>query len=169
MADDYEMTADDMPEVTRRPLRDEDIPDVVQTYLNLDVNGPELAALTFVGGLIHWDELVQVAGPKEHLVAMLSQVTPESRANWGDMSEAVEALRQLESPGRTLSVTEATGDPDVVYYPIFDSPEGFVREQGDISETPFLVTLVKRPSAGGWKIHAAGGGYVHPERVPHDR
>lgn len=168
MTDDYRMTADDMPETTRRPLRDEDMPQVLKDYLALDPEGPERAAITFVQTLVEWEEHAQANGNSALVEEMRARVTPESRHRWGDFSEAVEAIAQIPSPGFGLSVNEAVGDPDVAYYPIFNSEEGFVREQGDISEASAIVTLVNRPRLGGWKVHAAGGRYLPPEDVPHD-
>lgn len=168
MTDDYRVTADDMPERTRRPLNAEDMQQVLKDYMALDPNGPEKTAVTFVQTLLGWDEREKSKGRLALVEEMHELVTPESKRNWDDFSEAVQAISEVPNPVFGLSVTEALGDSNVAYYPILSSEEGFMREQGDISEAAVVVTLVNRPRLGGWKVHAAGGRYVLPESVPHD-
>lgn len=85
-------------------------------------------------------------------------VTPESLDGWGDFTVAQAELRDriLVGPGLNwdevvyIYAPTAPGDPDAI-------PD----------TASAVITVVHRPSLGGWRVHA-GGDFVLPDDVPRD-
>ncbi len=68
----------------------------------------------------------------------------------------------------TSRVEEVPDEPDVVYVKYVTDPGVSLVA---VEETPILVralgTLVRRPSAGGWRVHGVGQ-RLEPRQVPQD-
>jgi hypothetical protein len=129
----------------------------------------EVAALVAAGepgpdnpvtvGAVFWTAVTDPDGPDVDVLSIV--VTPESWPHWSGFSRAA-AL--LPGYGMAHEVSPAAGDPDVVYlrYPRDESFSASV-----LPADVVVATLVRRPSLGGWRVHALGD-HVRPERVPHD-
>lgn len=110
--------------------------------------------------------------PAENLRALRHLTTPESWPAWGDYSDAAAALNAL---GEDVGIGNK-GDrpqPDVAYIVL---ARDLVKESSVyvLSETPVpvmvaaVISLVHRPSRGGWVVHAIGGAHVPPDELPRD-
>lgn len=165
MADDYIMTADDMPEQTRRLMTEAEKYEAWNEPPPAE-DTPEYIAAAFCDVLVNCWERCEQHGVKPVLDWLLAASTPESWKAWNGFVEAIKAMKDIDNPAWPRTV-QPSDDPDVVYFNIHSAPEGsFIREPGDVSLAEAALTLVYRPDAGGWKVHSMGR-MLPPERVPH--
>ena len=137
-------------------------------------NASEVEALVAAGppgpenpvtvGAVFWTAVTDPDGPDVEVLDIV--VTPESRSHWHGFDRAA-AL--LPGYGMAHQVAPAVGDPDVVYVRYLRDSDEPLRAPSDsvLVGDIVIATLVRRPSLGGWRVHALGD-YVRPERVPHD-
>lgn len=115
---------------------------VATTFLSLVLSGPAAA---------------------DHLSRL---ITPESATAWGDFGAVRGRLAELGNWGLgTQAVGEGT-TRDVAYVKILSDLSSAFRLRGDdVVSVAALITLVWRPEAQSWLVHAFGG-YVPATRVP---
>lgn len=114
--------------------------------------------------------MLGLADPRRYFNALRNLTTPESWAAWRDYTAAAEMVEQELGEGWSITTRgERVGD-DVAYVPLLTGmtePVYYV-----LNETPVLaaavISLVHRPSLGGWLVHAFGNIRFPPDRLPHD-
>lgn len=117
-------------------------------------NSPVLPGFAFVAALCEYP-----MRPREQILTL---TTPESRATWGDFTDAA---HMVLGTGVATSVRPSS-DPDVCYLKLHLLPAGSsYYVQGDDMSGTFL-TLVWRPERGMWLIHQLGPP-ADPVSVPH--
>lgn len=110
-----------------------------------------------------------LSDPARYLVDLRMLTTPESWPAWGDFAEAAAALGRIPAWGVGTRGRQAEGDDDVVYISVISDVDGTLRVDGDVLvNAAAILTLVRRPSRGGWVVHAFEPGYLRAEDVPHD-
>lgn len=126
-----------------------------------DLTNPVWVAAAFTSGLL----------AEELDVAALSRmVTPESLGDWGDFSEASAFVDAIPSSGLSNRAPRAVGAPDVAYPRVLDTMasvghEGALVIHGErLAEGVYPLTLVWRPEAGAWLVHAFRD--VSPSELP---
>ena len=95
--------------------------------------------------------------------------TPESWDAWGDFAEAQAMLADIDEDLAIQSIG-ARPEPDVAYIGIMRNPSGETYYvDGDVPMNAVLiVSLVDRPSLGGWRVHSFGKGYWPADDLPRD-
>lgn len=108
-----------------------------------------------------------LADPQEYSNALHNLTTPESWPQWGDFGAAADSVAKLGSWSIGTVAEPAVGDPAVCYVKVLrDVDESYQVLREHIVNVAAVVTLVWRPDAGAWLVHAIGD-YVRPEGVPH--
>ncbi|MDB5337677.1 MAG: hypothetical protein JWN70_3296 [Planctomycetaceae bacterium] len=91
----------------------------------------------------------------DRALQMVDVVTPESRSSWGDFTQAE---RFLDSLGEISMVTIVKGTvdaPDVVWIPLVPTtPDRW--HPGLPEDVSAWITVIRRPSLGGWRVHHLG-------------
>jgi hypothetical protein len=102
--------------------------------------------------------------------ALRNLTTPESWPAWGDYTEAQDYLRSLGPDWGVGDTGErAAGDDNVCYIAVMRNVPENLYADGEIAiQAAAIITLVNRPSRGGWLVHGIGPTYLLPEEVPHD-
>lgn len=93
-------------------------------------------------------------------------VTPESVQRWGRFDEPYKLLRSMKQPSVTSRAEYPSGDGNVAYGGVFQSPGGSFRTGGAGVLSGQVITVVWRKEHGRWMVHHFGD-YVLPENVPH--
>jgi hypothetical protein len=113
--------------------------------------------------------LLALEDRQANFMALRNLTTPESWAAWGDFGGAAAALADI--PGWAVGTRgePAVGDPEIRYLAVLSGIDAAQRSDGDtLVNARSILTVVRRPSLGGWLVHAMGPAYVLPEDVPHD-
>jgi hypothetical protein len=104
--------------------------------------------------------------PKAYAVPLRRFSTPESHAAWGDFTEAAAFIARS---AWTMATPGEQPVPDVTYIGLFRDTTGksyYVVKATEVFPAA-TVTLVHRPSLGGWVVHAMGK-RVRADDVPRD-
>ncbi|WP_448059973.1 hypothetical protein [Cellulomonas hominis] len=118
---------------------------------------PASVALLFVKALFD---------PETNAVALDYLVTPESRAAWGDFTEAAQMLAEIEDAGFGSNINRAHDAPDVGYLKILRGvSQSYQVTDGQLVMAAAVVTVVWRPEYERWMVHSIGD-YLKPEDVP---
>jgi len=152
------MTDDRWKSLNRRLVSTEELNDAVGIGEEPDWRDPFTTVVTFINAL---DDPHEYVGPLEMLT------TPESRAAWGDFTDAASLLRSIDDWGLGSAPTPAEGDDSVRYAKVLRGVQNNFQVQAEqIIFVAAMVTLVWREEVGMWLVHAFGEP-VPPELVPH--
>jgi hypothetical protein len=109
-------------------------------------DNPAAVALAFWTAILH-----------EDLTDLQAWITPESRGNWD-----VRALR-IRTEGLGLATGVHSPRHDVAYVKLVELQELEVAHEGplhivdgDIAIRAMIISLVRRPELGGWRVHGIG-------------
>jgi hypothetical protein len=92
-----------------------------------------------------------------NLTYLGAHVTPESRPKWGDFSDASGFVRDLSNPGVLSIVRGYPHAMDVAWIVVIEQSDGRWHDGLPAEKDAIAyLTMVKRPSLGGWLVHHLG-------------
>lgn len=145
---------DQPPLAWRRFATDEEVREVSPAP---DLTSPESV------GFLFFQALEQ---PDHYFNALQNLTTPESWDDWGDFSEARDAVASMPNCGYSNRCARAVDADDVAYFKVFsDVPQSYEVVDSQILTIAGVLSMVWRPELDSWRIHSFGG-YLRPEELP---